>query len=75
MGRRFSEFASPIRSQCDRFPLAGDLLSLFFREGVGFAGESEHRIGEGLVMPGQLGRNLSKVSPPHPLFQRANSIG
>jgi hypothetical protein len=25
------------------------------------------------VKPGQLGRNLQKVSPPHPLFQRASA--
>src|ERR1017187_3657218 len=29
-------------------------------------------LGVGLVKLGQLGRNLQKVSPPHPLFQRAD---
>jgi hypothetical protein len=30
-------------------------------------------LGEGLVKPGQLGRNLPRVSPRHPLFQGARS--
>jgi hypothetical protein len=31
------------------------------------------RVGQRLMGPGQLGRNLQKVSPPHLLFQRSHS--
>ena len=65
---------------------AGDLQAALLGEGAGtgvlfVAGSEESAcvfgvatrpwMGQGLVRPGQLGRNLRKVSPPHPLFQRA----
>src|ERR1022692_649514 len=36
-------------------------------------GESPMSAWNGDLRPGQLGRNLHKVSPPHPLFQRAHT--
>ena len=47
---------------------AGDFLALFFM-GAGSVELYRYRIFGG---PGQWERNLRKVSPPHPLFQRAH---